>query len=243
MTTTNNTIIRNDYDLLDALETQTYTASGFDITPENGEQVVKLIANPHYVAGSKEPEKKYPFKCNLYNPRRNDSRRTWNERKGEYVNGLWDDQQAPDAIVKPACIQLFFQRADGGRFTAYLANYVDRNGDAAWNKFVDAICDQTQNETACMNITQVLAYLVNHEFKVYAYNNPKYKDKQVCYTQKDYLYWEAQELDRIRKAQAAEKRAEQARQRKAKREIEASAHQMADEIEREAEAGEKLPWA
>lgn len=212
--TTTNTIIRNDYNLLDALECETYTARSFDVVPENGVQTVKLMKAE---AGSK-----YPFKCNLYNPRRNDSKRVWNERKGEWVNALYDQDQAPEAIVKPACIQLFFQREDGGVFSAYLANYLDRNGVPAWNKFVDTIADQTSGETMGFNITQVLAYLVDHPFKVYAYDNPKYKDKQVCYTEKDYLYWEGLALERQRKEKEAVKRAERKRQLKIDREIEES---------------------
>lgn len=209
-----NTTINNRYDLLDALETETYTARSFDVVPENGEQTVTLMTS--------EPGSKYPFKCNLYNPRRNDSRRVYDERKGEYVNTLYDDSQAPDAIIRPAAIQLFFQRADGGVFSAYLANYIDKHGIPAWNKFVDTISDQTKGDTLGMNITQVLAYLTKHPFRVYVYNNPKYKDKQVCYTERDYLYWQGIELERQRKEQAAVKRAEQKRQRKAKAEIEAS---------------------
>lgn len=209
-----NTTINNRYDLLDALECETYTAHSFDIVPENGEQTVTLMAS--------EPGSKYPFKCNLYNPRRNDSKRVWDARKGEWKNALYDEDQAPDAIVKPAAIQLFFQREDGGCFSAYLANYLDKYGVPAWNRFVDTIADQTSGETMGMNITQVLAYLTKHPFKVYAYDNPKYKDKQVCYTERDYLYWQGLALERERKEQAALKKAERARKLKAQREIEES---------------------
>ena len=209
-----NITINDRYDLLDALETQTYSARNFDIIPENGEQEVTLVAAE---AGSK-----YPFKCNLYNPRRNDSRKVWDARKGEYRNELYDPDQAPDAIVRPAAIQLFFQRADGGMFSAYLANYTDKYGVPAWNRFVDTICDQTHGETMRMNITQVLTYLTKHSFKVYVYDNPKYKDKQVCYTERDYQYWVVQEQERKHREQAAEKRAAARRKAKIAKEIDES---------------------
>lgn len=214
MTTNNSTIIRDNYDLLDALESETYSSAAYAFVPESGEQTVKLMRAE---AGSK-----YPFKCDVYPPTRNDSKRVWNERKGQYDNALWDQDQAPDAIIRPKAIKLYFQNDKGGYFTAYLANYVDRLGIPAWNKFVDTIADQTQGETLGMNITQVLNYLVDHPFKVYPYNNPKYKEKQVCYTEHDYLYWKAQEDERTRKEKAAVARAEKACRLKAAREIEQS---------------------
>lgn len=191
-----NTIVNNAYGLIDCLEEETYEVLGYLVDPDCGATKVRLMRNPDYIAGSTKPENKYPFKCDMYPNILNNSKKVRDERTGGWKYGLYDENLPRDAVYRPKCIRLYFEQegTEGGYFTAYLCNYIMKKGKTVWQKFVEDMSQQLQK--GGMNITNTLMEMTRQTFTVWLYRNPKYKDKQVCYTEKDYLYWASQEAQR-----------------------------------------------